>query len=644
MKTSRIYKTLVVAAGLALGFSSCNFLDVVPDEQVTERDTRSDRNAGINYLYSCFGYLPKVNASASMELMTGDEVITSFDHEGFAHFPKGNFSASQPRISYWNDLFLGIRQCYQFLEIIDGLPDKTTTQEEKNEYKAQAKFLIAFYHFYLLRTYGPTILVKEKPNTNTPASEYLDRQPLDECVTWIANLLDEAAAGLPDLQAQQSRYGLGTKPAAKALKAKLLLYAASPLFNGTATQAPIFAGKLKSKQGVDLMPTQYDPNKWVKARDAIKEAIDVAETAGHTLYTRDNYMLSDPNANKHPVQGVARKMRTLFVDFSTGPNMEYILVESRPEGLYDTQCKSYPRGDNNEYGYNGTSPTWAMVNRFYTKNGLPWNVDPLTKDKDPVALETITDEFASYAKKDQQTSAINLNREPRFYAWVTFQNGYYEILNGSDNLYPNGWFENNTDKKGLLPMNFLFGGRQGLTAGRTSNYSPAGYLNKKFTDPSIQMRKAAGIRREVPFPLIRLADLYLMYAEALVETNELQTAKTYLDHVRQRAGIPTVDAAWTIVGITPDQAKMRDIVRQERMIELYLEGHNFWDMRRWLLAEQYFNVKPKGMNIRANTLSEFSRVTEVQVERRFEAPTHYLMPIPVDEVNKNSNLVQNPGY
>lgn len=638
MKTF-LYKSLVVAAGLTLGFTSCNFLDVVPDEQVSVEDTKSDRNAGIYYLYSCYSYLPKIHATGSLELLTGDEVITAFDHEDFSHFPKGTFSASEPRKSYWNDLFLGIRKCYDFLDIIDGLPSQTTSDVEKAEYKAQAKFLIGFYHYYLIRSYGPVILVKEAPQTNTPLSAYPQRQPLDECIEWVASILNEAAEGLPERQAQQSRYGLATKPAAKALRAKLLLYAASPLFNGTADKAPIFGETLKGKNQEHLMPTQYDPNKWVKAKEALKEAIEIARAAGHELYSREDYMLTDLNANQHPARGVARKMRSLFVDFSTGANPEYILADSRPEGTYDLQPKSYPKGDNVEYGYNGISPTWAMLNRFYTKNGLPWSVDPETKDKQPLSVETISSDHATYAKVGAETSAFNLNREPRFYSWVGFHNGYYEILNGSDNLYPSSYMP----QKGQLLLDFLFNGRQGYKTTYTGNYSRGGYLNKKFTDPSIQMRKTYGIKRDVPFPLIRLADLYLMYAEALVETGDLDEAKTYLNYVRQRAGIPNVEVSWQNIA-TLDQAKLREIVRQERMIEFYLEGQNFWDMRRWLMAEQVFNVKPKGMNINGATLQEFSQLTEIQVERRFINPMHYLMPIPITEINANPNLVQNPQY
>lgn len=93
-----------------------------------------------------------------------------------------------------------------------------------------------------------------------------------------------------------------------------------------------------------------------------------------------------------------------------------------------------------------------------------------------------------------------------------------------------------------------------------------------------------------------------------------------------------------------DQTKLRQIVRQERMNELYLENQNFWDMRRWLLAGQYFNVKAKGLNIAATTIEDYAIVKTIDFERKFEAPTQYLLPIPSADINRNEKLVNNPGY
>ena len=205
---------------------------------------------------------------------------------------------------------------------------------------------------------------------------------------------------------------------------------------------------------------------------------------------------------------------------------------------------------------------------------------------------------------------------------------------------------------GQLVCNFILGGNcsRGVDANskRTSNYSPTGFLNKKFINPDLIKSKTGADYNSTPWPLIRLADLYLGYAECLVETGDLETACTYLDKVRSRAGLPPVKEAWAKFGKEPSkpttQEGLRDIVRNERMNEFYLENQNFWDMRRWLLAEQYFNVKAQGLNIDAKNIQEFSQVQDVIFERKFQAPMNYLLPIPTADINRNDQVVQTPGY
>ncbi len=626
-----LYKISVLTLLMACGVS-CDYLDVVPDERTTDTDTYAGRNSGIDYLYSCYAYLPNpANTPGGLDLLTGDEVITAFEHETFAAFPKGNYSASSPVISYWNTFFQGLRQCYMFLERVDKFPD--TSDAEKRDYRAQAKFLIAYYHFLLSRAYGPILLIKETPSTDMLASDYPMRTPYDECVTWICSLLDEAAEELPAKRDVKSRYGLATSIMAKSVKAKMLLYAASPLFNGNSNYA-----NFKDKEGVLLMPVTYDAQKWAKARDAMKEAIDLAEANGHSLYVNDAYRSGENSANAFPEVGVVRRMRTLTLDWKGAANPEVLFADTRGEGYYDIQLKSTPKTSVDQ-GANGISLTWTMLNRFYTKNGLPWDEDPDFKSNDKLAVVSIDAEHAAYGKEGEKTIAFNLNREPRFYAWVGFQGGYYEVMNGDDNAYPIPAY---MSERGRVLLDFLKDGNQGRKS-RTNNYSPGGYLNKKGTDPNMVMKKSGPNRTVYPWPVIRLADLYLGYAEACVEAGDLDIAKNYLNKVRTRAGIPTVETSWDGVAAL-DKERLRKIVRQERQIELYLENQNFWDMRRWMIAEETFGAKAKGLNIEATTIDDFAHLKEISFERKFEAPRNYLLPIPSDDINRNPKLVNNPGY
>ena len=104
------YFTILFIYLLAMGVTSCNYLDIVPDERPTDADAFKDAMAAERFLYSCYGYLPDPRAgSTSLDFFTGDEVVTRWEHETFANFAKGNYTPSNPVINYWNDLFKGIR-------------------------------------------------------------------------------------------------------------------------------------------------------------------------------------------------------------------------------------------------------------------------------------------------------------------------------------------------------------------------------------------------------------------------------------------------------------------------------------------------------------------------------------------------------
>ncbi len=623
-------KNIILVLVTSLALVSCNFLDIVPDEKPTEEDAFMDKIAADRYMYSCYSYLPNPRSgNASLDLMTGDEVVTAFEHETFANFPKGNYTPSTPIISYWNTLFQGLRQCYIMLNNIETVPE--LEPKKIDDYIAQTNFLIAYYHFLLIRSYGPIILIKEEPLIETAPENYLSRSNYDDCVQFIIDKFDEAAEELP-AKRSGTEYGLATSVAAKALKARLLLYAASPQFNGN----PIY-NNLKNKDGSPLFNSTYDPTKWAKAKEAYKEAIDLAHSAGFELYQTEDY-----GDNYQPADPFIHRLRYNIIHPA---NNEIIWADCNEEGYYGIQNKSVPFAPS--AGWNGIAPTLTMIERFYTENGLPISEDPdynYTKRFD-VVTGTSSDTLA--VPIGSQTLLLNLKREPRYYAWIAFHGGYFEIMsansNGAYDSDPHFSKSNvNGKESSRLITNMLKSGNCGRQ-GRTNNYSPTGFLNKKGIDPSYKVSKSLSKPNDYPWPIVRLAELYLGYAEACVEDSDLPSAITYLNLVRDRAGIPDVETAWNGVA-TLNQDKLREIVRQERQIELYLENHNFWDMRRWLKAGDFFNVKAKGLNIEADNIYSFSEVQEVPFVRNFNNPAHYLMPIPITDINRNTNLVQNTDY
>ena len=168
--------SLILSA--AFLFQACSYLDVVPDETPDEKDAFQNPTMAERYLYSCYSFLPNPrHETASLDLMTADEVVTPWEHETFANFPKGNYNASEPVISYWNTLFGGIRRCYILLENIDAVPNMT--EANLRIYKGEAKFMIAYYHFLLLKNYGPIPLIKGVMSIDMDKADFPERDSYD---------------------------------------------------------------------------------------------------------------------------------------------------------------------------------------------------------------------------------------------------------------------------------------------------------------------------------------------------------------------------------------------------------------------------------------------------------------------------------
>lgn len=608
---NRYFKIILILTGVFF-FNSCgeNYLDIVPDERGTEEDAFKDPNAARGYLYSIYGYIPNQRSgTSSIDLMTSDETVTAFEHEVFAGFPRGEYTASSPVISYWNNLYKGIRQAYIFLDRVDDVPELSSSKAEK--YKAEADFLIAYFHFLLLRMYGPVVIADHEYDVNTDLDpeDFPMRATYEESVDFIAERLDAAAQELPMEQNSSSNYGRATSVVAKAVKARMLLYAASPLFNGGGENGSSLYDNFTNKEGENLIPTSFDKEKWKRAADANKDAIDIAESAGVSLYQNSSHDSSEPT---DPVE---KDLRFTFVDRNS---KEIIWAETRQESAYDFQNKSTPYNSSGG-SWNGVAPTIELMEHFYTENGLPI-------DKDP--SYDYSHRFDVTSSEHGSTLKFNLNREPRFNAWISYHNGEYEIIRDSDNKIVTQYRRD--DAHGIQ--------------GRNNNYSPTGYLNKKGVAPGLEQTSLSNPNVQYPWPVFRLSELYLNYAEALIEYGQdLETAKEYIDRVRERAGIPSIDDAWSAIGGANDQETLREIVRQERTNEFYLENHRFWDLRRWMTAKNALGDRVHGMNISGATDEEFFQVTEVDFPRSFN-DNNYLMPIPQSEMNKNETLIQNPGY
>ncbi len=190
---------------------------------------------------------------------------------------------------------------------------------------------------------------------------------------------------------------------------------------------------------------------------------------------------------------------------------------------------------------------------------------------------------------------------------------------------------NNTNFKGR-PVESFTGGLDGLPKVRATK---TGYYMLKWVDANINL--LTGTSSVHNWPLIRLAEIYLNYAEAL---NEAQPGnadiKLYVDKVRQRSGV-----AMPVLPAGLDQSHMRDAIRHEDRVEFAFEDHRLWDLRRWMLAETVLNAPLKGIQITKNADLTFSYQVITVEERRFD-PKMYFYPIPQNELNIAIGWVQNP--
>ncbi len=621
---------------LLLGLSSCNYLDIVPDEIVKEEDTYETPELVRNYLYSCYAYLPaNRDISSHGYWMTCGAEISFYRKEKFSTFNEGTYGPSSLHMTVdtWSPIWEGIRRCYMFLDILDKA--KGLVPSDLQHYRGEANFLIAYYHFLSLRLYGPTCIIDKLYDPKLDTSELPERSSFDDVVDFINRKLDEA---FPDLATTYSGvdFGRATQAAVYALKSRMYLYAASPLFNGNSDMYADFKSKI---DGRHLISQEYSVDKWKKSAQVTLEAIHELEKLGYRLY--DDQDAGKPDEKRPCLSNPAqRRIRYSVSDFSI-LNPEVIFADTRKEGHYDIQNRSIPRQFKKIVytGSGGIAPTLQMVEYFYTKNGLPINKDK-TYDYDgrfDIIELPINYDGNNYSDVSNGTSIkLHLDREPRFYANIGFHHGFFEITKYDGQL-------TNADPAKRVIIEELRNSDKHGKRNQDLYYSVTGYHNKKLIHPSYETGPV-----KYPLPIFRMAEIYLNYAEALIEIGEdLQTAKTYIDKIRIRAGIPTVDEAWnnysTQPGYQNTQEGLREIVRQERLLEFYLEGYKFFDIRRWKIAEKWLGVPDLGLNVSADDDEGFFQIHEVPLARNFHKG-QYLMPIPMDETNKMPQLVQNPYY
>ncbi|KAA6332579.1 RagB/SusD family nutrient uptake outer membrane protein [termite gut metagenome] len=375
MKKKLIY-ILILSPILGL-IHSCNYLDVVPDNVATIDHAFATRDQAEKFLFTCYSYIPNMaHPNNNVGLMGADELWTSYQIHGYEswNIARVEQNVNDPFLNYWEgrrggtNLYNAIRDCNIFLEnIVDTNKAPELNETMRNRWISEVTFLKAFYHFYLFRMYGPIVIVdKNLPISSTPEKVKAKRMPVDSVVNYIARLYDQSMENLPESITEiQSELGRITRPGVLAIKARLLVTAASPLFNGYEPYR-----NFKDKDGIRLF-SDYDFDKWERAVQACDSALRSCSENGIGLYDK----LSDYDLRVGDNEVLKRQLviRNSFArDGETGWSSDIIWGLSGRHGNDQLQTLAMARLDpansqNVAASREELNPPIEITNLFYTK-------------------------------------------------------------------------------------------------------------------------------------------------------------------------------------------------------------------------------------------------------------------------------------
>lgn len=602
--------------------TSCvDYLDKEPDTELTLPMVFEDKTRIEGWLANVYSHVPdpywgyarKLGWDILSDDMTASERWRQWDWKVIPMLLGEWTPSTDWDGNYWARLPQLIREANIFIENVHPLPEQGISATEVTYMKAEMRFMIAYYYYLLSNTYGP---VPFKPNYIAPTDFNLadlmeGQRPYYEVVDWVDKELKEVAEILPAKYTEARKYGRATSIMCLAVRARMLLFAASPLVNGN----PDYANH-KNKDGENLFSTTEDKSKWAYAAQACKELIDAAEAAGHKLYTENN-----PDGTIDPFMSYQNLFLTRYDEGNTE------ILFARPGGSeygeYEKHATPAASG-----GSGGLGVTQSLVDAFFTENGLPINddseyVESGFSGSDETRDNTVWDtEVNGGAITKSGTYKMYCHREPRFYITVSYNNSYF------------------TQEKRLF--NFFNGSADNP---HTHDAPQNGYLIRKKISPDLNVKQ--GTYKYRPGIVYRLGEAYLNYAEALNESDPGNVEILYyLNKIRERAGIRqyttgATDKNYIHVDLN-DQAEMRKLIRAERRVELSCEGIRYDDLRRWKEAENVLNGDFYGMNFSGKDPSSF--YVRTPYLKRVYKKAYYWFPIHQSEMDKNDKLVQSPYW
>ncbi|MEX0647682.1 MAG: RagB/SusD family nutrient uptake outer membrane protein [Balneolaceae bacterium] len=585
-----IFIIIATLGSLAL-FSSCDesVLNMQPLNEMSEEDVWND--PGLVRLYLNDIYQGMGHGYIALALASGvDE--TKHTH-GWDDGPVRQSILTPDNLGFfqswanwfphfkWEDLYSKIRDTNILLE---NIGDVEMGQEDKNIMTGEAFFLRAYFYHNLVRLWGG-VPVLTKAHTMDD-DFFVSRNSFEETINQIVEDLNEAAQLLPEVANQDGR---ATRGAALTLKSRILLYAASDLYHENPGGIPETGYSGGDQQA-----------RWRAAKDAAQDVIDMNVYSLYEANPAPGDSTAENYANIWLVDGHSETI--LQRHFTSSHSYEWFQADI---GLFN--------GPNGWHNWGGDTPLQQHVDAYEMADGTSFNWDNPDHANDPY-----------------------MNRDPRFYGSI-FYNGS-QWRQRPDNMLA-------LDPDGIVQTaDYEVEGQSELRAGLDTRSGPiedwngthTGYYMRKFADPTVNHQFEM---QERPWIYMRYAEVLLNYAEASVELGEDADARNALNQIRRRAGMPDVPAA-------ESGDELLERVRNERRVELAFEEHRFFDVRRWMIAP---DVYEDGRRIRiiGRLNGDGSYTYEYSVEtadNRGWNERAYFLPILRDEINSNSNLVQNPGY
>jgi starch-binding outer membrane protein, SusD/RagB family len=602
---------LIATAGCKKGY-----FDSIPKDLVSPDIIFKDKTETENWLATVYSSLPDPWSSTTNSGRYWAGFTDELDLAAATAQASGILSPANA-INIWTSNYQAIRMANVFMANVDN--SETNLLNEPNgtelikQYIGEARFLRAYYYWTLMKLYGPVILVGDNV-TRYDDDFQLPRNSWKECVDYILAEFDEVREMVPEKHVtaagaeDATQTGRINKLVIDAVKSQVLLFDASPLYNGN----PDYAN-FKNADGKQLMNTSYDAGKWKKAADAAFAAIEHAKLNGKSIFNPPI-----PNPAPTPSELFVRAFNNYRDLFLTGWSTEGIWT--RAVTAYATwENDAAPRAANGTTFNASLSMPQEFVDKFRMANGKAINENGSTYTETGF---TTTAKIGFYVVG---TSNMYVNREPRFYNTITFNGATIPFVARTGQTYVQFW-----------PT-----GNSGNGNGSEPKFPRTGYLVRKNTNPA---KNLSNNNANMPRPAmyIRLGELYLNYAEALNESKPGDSKIIeHLNAIRERGGLPPLSGAFT-------QDEMRKLIQTERTIEMAYEGCRFFDVRRLKIAntpEGRQGGDFSGMNMFAgDKLNDVAFYTKTRTSTRNWDNKYYIFPVPQSELNKNFAMVQAPGY